>query len=105
MTLLMMRKLLAPRPVSHVSGRAAASNPVVDLAGLEFPRATDLVGRHALVSDPRVDGVLGDAEMDSDIVRWQPRLGHIRPPSRPVRVDAPDDTEFVPFEPGLCGRD
>jgi hypothetical protein len=59
---------LALRPVRHVSGRAAASNPVVNLAGLELPQATDLVGGHALLSDPGVDGVLGDAKMNSDVV-------------------------------------
>jgi hypothetical protein len=59
---------IAQSRVALSSRCAAASNPVVNLAGLELPQATDLVGGHALLSDPGVDGVLGDAKMNSDVV-------------------------------------
>jgi hypothetical protein len=55
---------------------AAATHPVVDLAHLELPESTDLVSRHALVSDPDVDRLLGDPKMNGDVVGRQPGLAH-----------------------------
>src|SRR5690606_1022072 len=62
---------------------AAAAHPGIDLTCLELPEPTHLVGRHALLGDPRVDGVLGDTEVEGNVVSGQPRVGHGRsPPTR-----------------------
>src|SRR5699024_9070268 len=55
---------------------SAATNPVIYLRDLELPEAADLVGCHALFSDPGIDGVFCHAKVDGDVVGRQPRLSH-----------------------------
>ena len=75
-----------PEPFYSVGLRVVAcssttsAHPLVDLAGLELPEASDLVSWHVLLSDPGVDGVFGDPEVGGDVVRRQPRLRHSSPP-------------------------
>src|SRR5699024_4723247 len=64
-----------PEPFYSVGLRVVAcssttsAHPLVDLAGLELPEASDLVSWHVLLSDPGVDGVFGDPEVGGDVVR------------------------------------
>jgi hypothetical protein len=53
---------------AHQDVRAGSRTAPHLLAGLKLLKSTDFMGEHAFLSDPDVNGVLGDAEMDSDIV-------------------------------------
>jgi hypothetical protein len=51
-------------------------HPCIDLVPLELPEAADPMAGHALGGDPRLHGVLADAEVLRDFLYRQPTVIH-----------------------------
>jgi hypothetical protein len=65
--------------VGSLSG-AVAFNPFVDFFFLEFPKATDLVGKHLLFAYPLLGGIVLDAKILRYFIGREPPVLHALAP-------------------------